>query len=308
MARCRCGKSGAGTRIVSNIVRGMRQNCVDVCADPVCDTPKVLSLQAPLIYDEIGINLCATFALGSDVPTEYPTATTAAASLLGLAYTYGEGNVLVEAITGRPKCYVVTLSNLTATFAVNLYDASARLVTTLYPTAVYLPSETTAPTYDESTNPDSVELEIFAPYGIAYDAAGGTPTPIINNVNFLSTGNFVRQGLNLYAIPKILDFDTDDSTITVGLTLVLQSLYFSGYRVSSEGRIATPKGSLATPEDSDCLRFVAGDLLDLAIKPLELGPCGSCSGEGKTVCDEPSPCSSSAEDDTIVIPGIAAPE
>ena len=94
---------------------------------------------------------------------------------------------------------------------------------------------------------------------------------VLNNLGLTSENNFVRQGLNLYGMAKILNLDVDADTITIGLSMILQSLYFVGYQVASEGRINTPKGSLLMPDDSSCRRFVAGDLLDLAIKPLELG-------------------------------------
>ncbi|MCM1126189.1 MAG: hypothetical protein NC429_06915 [Lachnospiraceae bacterium] len=311
MAKCKSGKCGCKARIVSNVVQNMQgDNCIDVCVNPICETPKVLSLMAPLIYDEIGINLCASFALGTDISTTYPTAVSATAHVLNIDYTYGDGDVVIEAITGRPNCYVVTLSNLSIEFAVNLYDENCRLLDTLYPTAVYLPPETTAATYDEDTNPTSVELEIFAPYGISYDAgatADADPTPNINYVGFLGSNNYIRQGLNLYAMAKVLGFDADDDTVTVGLTLVLQSLYFAGYRVESAGRINTPKGSLITPDNSSCLQFVAGDLLDLAIKPLELGPplCEERYKEScNTTCTSRCGAGSGAGDDTTVLPGI----
>ena len=314
MAKCKCGNR---PRIVSNAVQSMSGNgagsgnnngsgcCVDVCTNPICADPSVLSLMAPLIYDEIGINLCASFAIGTDIATTYPTVTNATLKVINAIYGYGTGDVLIESITGRPNCYVVTLSNITIQFAMDLYDAAGRLVATVYPTALFLPADTSAATYDEDTNPSSVELEIFAPYGLSYNTAGAAPTPIINFQGFAATNNYVRQGLNLYAIAKILDFSTDDSTVTAGLTLVLQSLYFAGYQVNSAGKIDTPKGSILTPDNSDCMRFVAGDLLNLAIKPLDLG-AGSCPEQYKQDCNAQSPCSNNADDDTVVIPGIGA--
>ncbi|MBQ4284522.1 MAG: hypothetical protein IJB96_11425 [Lachnospira sp.] len=272
MAKCKSGKCGCQTRIVSNAVQNMCCNkCFDVCAVPECGSPSVLSLYAPLIYDEIGINLCTTFDLDVDISAVYPTATKASVQVVDIAYTYGEGGIEIDALPGRPNCYSVTLTNLTVMFAVNIYDDSCRLLTTLNVPAAYLPSEITAPTYDEDTNPASVVLEIFAPYGVSYNEAAGVYTPALNNIGFLSTNNYIRQGLNLYAIPKVLDFDITEDTLTVGLTVVLQSLYFAGYRVSSAGKINTPKGSIISPEDTDCMRFVAGDLLNLSIKPLDLG-------------------------------------
>ena len=55
MAKCKCSKCGS-TRIVSNIVQNMPNGCFDVCTNPICGSPDELSILAPLIYDEIGIN------------------------------------------------------------------------------------------------------------------------------------------------------------------------------------------------------------------------------------------------------------
>lgn len=276
MAKCKCSNR---TRISSNMVQKMASGCVDVCANPICGDPEKLSLMAPLIYDEIGINLCATFDLGVDIAETYPTVTTASIKAIDATYAYGPEGVQIESLAGRPNCYRITLSDITVQFAMDLYDNAGRLVDTIFPTAVYLPPSITAPTYDEDTNPTSVELEIFAPYGLSYDTTATPPTPVINYLGFTQTTNFVRQGINLYGIAKLLDFDTVDSTATVGLTLVLQSLYFAGYCVKSAGKIDVPKGSILPADNSECMRFVAGDLLNLAIKPLDLCENG-CQGNG----------------------------
>ncbi len=289
MARCKCKKNGCGTRIVSDVVSGMPNGCFDVCTNPICGSPSELSLYAPLIYDQIGINLCATFGTGVDISTAYPTVTNATASVIDVAYEYGngDGDVIINQIPGRPNCYSVTLSNLTVTFAMNLFDENCRLVTTIYPTAVYLPADTTSSTYDEDVNPASVELEIFAPYGVSYNRAGGEPqtySPALNYTGFLSGNNGITQGLNLYAIPKVLNLDTTSDEITVGITFILQSLYYAGYRVASAGKIVTPKGSIVSEENSDEMKFVCGNLLNLAIKPLDLSP-PYCEGNLKKDCD-----------------------
>lgn len=306
MAKCKCNNRA---RIISDVVQSMetcqKSCCFDVCAHPIIAEPNLLGIMAPLIYDEVGINLCTTFDLGTTVSTAFPTATNATISLVGATYTNGTGGVTLEAITGRPNCYVVTLSNLTLQFAVNLYDDSCRYLTTLFPTAVYLPSSTTAPTYDEDTNPSSVELEIFAPYGVSY-TAGATPTPVVNYVGFDSTNNMIRQGVNLFGIAKLLDFSTEESTVTVGVTLVLQSMYYVGYKVKSAGRIDIPKGSIVSPDNSDCMRFVAGDLLNLAIKPLDLGDPWKEENLKKD-CTPPSCGFGSADDDTVPIPPTVTP-
>lgn len=274
MAKCKSGKCGISTRIVSDAVNNMGEcGCYDVCRYPICGSADFLGLFAPVIYDEIGVNLCTTFNLGVDILTTYPTASSASAQIIDISYTYGDGNVQIGALAGRPNCYSVTLTNLTVRFAVNIYDDACRLLGTLTVTSLYLPSDTTSATYDEDTNPSAATLDIFAPYGVAFNAneAGTDFTPALNNIGFLSTDNVVRQGLNLYGIPKVLNFDVDDSTITVGITLVLQSLYYAGYKVKNAGRIDIPKGCIATVEASQCLKFVEGDLLNLAIRPLNIG-------------------------------------
>ena len=299
MAKCKCSKR---PRISSQTVQGMApcmNGCVDVCANPSCAEPRVLSIMAPLIYDQIGINLCTNFDLGVDIATTCPTVTCATAKVINATYTYGDGNVVINSLAGRPNCYSVTLSNIEVDFAVNLYDDNCRLVDTIYPTAVYLPSDVTAPTYDEETNPSSVELEIFAPYGYAYAEDN---TPAINFLGFLNTNNSLTQGLNLTGIAKILDFDIADSSITVGLTLVLSSMYYAGYKVASAGRIDTPKGSIIPDANSDCMEFVAGDLLDLAIKPLDLG-MPNYEERYKNDCTTPE-CGNAACDTAEIVPGI----
>lgn len=293
MAKCKC-KNNA--RIISNVVSGMDAGscpcpCTDVCTTPICADPCVLGIMAPLIYDEIGINLCTTFPLGVTLSTTYPTVTNATARVINATFTYGDGNVTIESIPGRGNCYEITLSNITVTFAVDLYDSNCRLVATIFPTAVFLPPETTAPTYDEDTNPTSVSLELFAPYGPSYSSAT-TPAPILNFIGATTGSNTITQGINLFAFAKVLNLDIEDSTITVGLTLVLQSLYFVGYKVKSAGKIDIPKGSIISPENSDCMRFVAGNLLNLAIKPLDLGAPNYEEYAKKDCGQTPSPCSS----------------
>lgn len=278
MEICNSGKCGCDTRIVSQTVQKMPCKCTDVCVTPLCGDPSVLSIMAPLIYDEIGINLCATFDLCTDISCAYPTATKANIQVISITNDCNPTDVSINNIVGRPNCYEVTLSNLKVSFAMNLFDANCNLVGTIYPTAVYLPSKCKAPTYNKDTNPSSVTMEIFAPYGPSYDISCATPVPIINYIGSLTGNNTLRQGINLIAYPKLIGFDTVCDQATVGLTLVLQSLYFAGYNIASEGKIQTPKGDIMGPDNSDCMEFVAGELLNLDIKPLQLGPphCEEC--------------------------------
>lgn len=312
MSKCKCKYK---SKVISNIVSGIDENhcgecgcaygygdeygcsccgsgsdcdmeceCRDVCANPICGDPAYLGIMAPLIYDEIGINLCTTFPLGADIPTAYPAARKATIRVINAIYAYSAPNIRIDNLAGRTNCYEVTLSNITIQFAIDLYDSCCRYIATLTPTAVYLPSDTATPTYDEDTNPSSATLQIFAPYGLSYSTAT-PPTPIINFIGLNADNNYVRQGLNLFAMAKLLDLDIEASTVTVGLTLVLQSLYFVGYKVKSQGKIDIPKGCIISEENSQCRRFVVGKLLNLAIKPLDLG-CPLHEEKDKKECND----------------------
>ncbi|MBQ4563772.1 MAG: hypothetical protein IJA58_04750 [Lachnospiraceae bacterium] len=276
--RCRCVVKKTGNPINSTHLSDFGQ-CTDVCATPICADPSELTLMAPVIYDQLGINLCSAVTVpGLDALT-----TAASASVQVIDITLGADSEITQ-ISGRTNCYQLTLSELTVTFAIRIYDSTGRLLSTLPATATYLPPEA-ADNFDEETNPSSIEFDIFAPYGISY-IGGDTGAPLLNYIGFSSTNSGPAQGLNYTAFAKILNLDVEDSTATIGLTLYVLSLYYTQYLFSGVRRAEIPKVSLIPDEDSLCLNFVEGDLLNLAIKPLELGipfceanlkrPCTTC--------------------------------
>lgn len=271
--RCRCVLRTNGTS-------GDSCGCGDVCASPVCADPSTLSLMAPVIYDQLGINLCSPVHLCG--LCDYPTAHSAAVQVLDICF--GDGTE-IQSLSGRPNCYQVTLANLTVTFAVRIFDCCGKLLTTLTASALYLPPEC-ADNHSDETNPESVEFDIFAPYGVSY-TDGCVHQPLINYIGFTSANAGLLQGLNATAFAKLLNLDTDDSTAVIGLTVYVASVYYYQYQFSGISRADIPKISLVPEDDTLCQDFVEGDLLNLAIKPLELGAplfeenlkkeCSSCS-------------------------------
>ncbi len=264
---CKCRPK----RYISNGVNATGK-CRDFCTDPVCGDPDSLTLLAPVVYDELGINLCR--AVPIDFPTTAGTVASISAQVTNVTFaSTGSAATTVAPISGRPSCYLVTLTSLNVTFVIQFYDCAKRLLATSTVSATYLPTDSTADGYeyyDEDTNPDSVELEIFAPYGVASDS--GTGAPAIQFTGLNTASNLVREGLNLIAIPKILDFDPTDRTATIGLSVYVKSIYFSQYKIPHLGRASVPKACLQPTADTICMDFVSGDLLELSIKPLELGP------------------------------------
>lgn len=266
-------------------------DCTDVCTTPICGQPDTLTLLAPVVYDEIGINLCREIPLSGTITGTPPLS--ASAQILNVSFGSTGGSTTVSPIQGRPNCYLITLTNLSVTFAVNIYDCSGNRIDTLTETAVYLPpaSDSADSQYlDDETNPSSVELEIFAPYGLTYQDAS-VDDPVINYIGFSTTNNSLQQGLDMIAIPRILSFDPSVPSLTMGITIYIKSVYFSQYLVPHKGRAVVPKGSIIPDEDSICMDFVSGDLLDYEIKPLELGP-PKYEEKLKKDCENCQPCCS----------------
>lgn len=261
---CKCCK-----RIRSNAVANCQDDyCFDICSNPSCGDPKFLSALTPVIYDEIGINLCRSVAI-TDVLTNYPTAEYATAEVVSIDFATAPATSIVP-IPSRPNCYEITLSNLSLTLRINIYDCCKRLLGTIPVTGVtLLPPATTDPSYDEDTNPTEVTLELFAPYGISYTDATLT-APSINFVGFLATNNQFSQGLNTLAIAKVLDFDLANQSATIGFTLIFASIYYNPYMLIHNGKATASKGTIGSSEETLCMEFVSGSLLDRNIKPLEI--------------------------------------
>ncbi|MBS5522117.1 MAG: hypothetical protein KHX56_07590 [Clostridiales bacterium] len=264
------------------------ERCQDVCVQPICGDPDLLTLLAPVVYDELGINLCRTM----DIVPPTGAISSVSAQILDVAFSETpDAATTISQINGRPNCYLVTLTNLAVTFLLTFYDCTNRSIGTQTLTATYLPTNSSVPDYDyldDDTNPALVELEIFAPYGVSHTVQAPS-TPVIQYIGFTPDNNTMHQGLNMMAIPKILNLDLASDTITIGLTLYIKSIYYSQYLVPHNGKAVVPKASIQPNDDTICMDFVCGDLLDLSIKPLELGP-PKCEGYLKQSCEEPCDC------------------
>lgn len=267
MANC----CGCNKRVISNLIANSEYNncdgsCTDVCTTPQCGDPKYLTVLAPVVYDEIGINVCRSIDI-STILTANPTAVYATVEVFSIAPPADATFYTITPISGRQNCYEVTLNNLVVSFILRLYDCCKRVIATDTIEGTYLPP-TTDPSSDPETNPQSVTLEIFAPYGVAY-TTGDTSAPGLNVISFSTETNSLTQGLNLTALPKVLNLDTTAGTITIGLTIIVNSIYFSQYQLPHMGKAIIPKGRLSSTGDSVCFDFVCGNLLDRSIKPLE---------------------------------------
>ena len=279
----------------------------DICVKPFCGEPAELSVFAPVIYDEVGINLCRNITIPANVLSLYPT--TSYVQLLvanikiysGIGYLTGEEETIeytqeeldemgnpptfstVSTIPGRANCLRVKLTNLRVVFNVRLFDSCKKYIATVPLEAVYLPAVGTT-NYDPDTNPRSATVDMYAPYGAStvYDEYSEY---FINYAGFNMYSNTIQNGINMNAVAKVMEFDPATGTMSAGITLYLRTAYYEAYKFNAIGKTIPPKMNTHEAESNPCLKFVEGDLLLQNVKPLEL-ESPKCEGKKKKECKE----------------------
>ena len=130
--------------------------------------------------------------------------------------------------------------------------------------------------YNPDTNPRSVTVDMYAPYG-ASTVYNSYEEYYINYVGFNMYDNTVENGLNMNAVAKVMEFNPTTGTMSAGITLYLRTVYYQAYKFNSLGKTMPPKMNTHEAESNPCLKFVEGDLLLNDVKQLEPPMC-----EGET--------------------------
>lgn len=279
---CNCCSSG-GT--VSNVLTENFQSSSSCCSPctppepqtcgaetsavaPVPNCPAVLTAMVPAIYDECGINLCRVMT-----PTVALPADTACveAQVLNIDFNIGatEGTTFTS-MTSRPNCVRITFSNLDVTFRITALDCCGNILEQSVQTVTYLEPDACSATSDPDTNPTSITLDVYVPYGLTYAAACGTYSPTITFLGPIAgVNNQLEQGLSVQGVAKVIRFDAALNQMALGLTLYLRSIYFTQYKLAHLGLAIPPKAVPIEDDQTDaCQDFVDGDLLAPQICPV----------------------------------------
>lgn len=253
----------------------------DVCNEAICGRPENLSIYVPVIYDEIGVNVCRQFTLPEAVLADYKEAECITADVVNISITQvGENPVTTIADTMRPNCSKVTLTNIAITAKVKLFDLCGKYLGSTIITGNYMPGSAESPDYnyfDEKTNPQNVVLDIFTPMGV------GMTTENVNYINVVGMyqgSNFVTNGVNLNGTCKAMNYDSTTGTFSLGLSLILRTVYYEGYEIPYIDKTHPIKADTSGRSENTCLKFVESGLLSKEIKPLELNP-PKCEGRLK---------------------------
>lgn len=106
---CGCNKKVLSNAVANNTdscTCSLTDNCTDVCVTPQCGDPKLLTVLVPVIYDEIGINVCRTIPLAT-LLADYPTAAYIRAEVANITFATGAA----PSVTIKPIADVQTATN-----------------------------------------------------------------------------------------------------------------------------------------------------------------------------------------------------
>ena len=303
----------------------------DICICPPIGEPRCLNMLAPVVFDESGINLCRVidvnhlidvcnpkeecipctdYLFGNLTKRDLKNADSIQLQVVDIDFNFicpeTNRHSEIKPVKDKPNCSRLTIKDIDVTLAVKILDSNCRVRKEGFMVLRYLPPVDTRG-FNEETNPSSVSLDLYTPYGISF--APENPcgcnklVPTINFVGYVEnaglhkckrscacpgectsnnpamckamckefgSNNSVRQGISAQALAKVIS--NDDGVISVGLTLYLKVIYFVQYKVPHAGLVVPPKFEvIGGRAQNDCLMFVEGDLLEQSIRPLEVG-------------------------------------
>ena len=157
---------------------------------PPIGEPKCLTMMAPVVFDEAGINLCRVFAIDDLLDVcERPSNRTTDILFDGLTKCDLENaNTIqlhvvdidfnficpetcrfseIRPSKNTPNLSRIVLRDIDVTLSVSIMDSTCRVCKEGMLTLRYLPSEN-CPGFSEETNPSNIAFDLYTPYGISY--------------------------------------------------------------------------------------------------------------------------------------------
>lgn len=219
MSKCCCNndtkffaKPNAGICDICHPAENKPSALETIATCPPIGEPRLLTLMAPVVFDESGINLCRVVCLdeltdvcqsGSNRQTDIlfdglSKRDLECANKLQLQVVDIDFNFVcprncryseIKPAKCNPNLSRITLKDIDVTFAVKVIDCACKVTKEGMMTLRYLPDEREIG-YDPDTNPDCVVLDLYTPYGVSY--APENPSgcnrlvPTINYVGFVS--------------------------------------------------------------------------------------------------------------------------
>ena len=202
---------------------------------PPIGEPKCLTLMAPVVFDENGINLCRVFSTEQLVDLcENSTSRTTDVLFDGLTATdlQNADHLQLQVVDvdfnfvcpkscrysemrpakNTPNLTRVILRDIDVTLAVKVINDNCKVCKEGMMTLRYLPSEN-CPGYDEDTNPSNIAFDLYTPYGLSFapenPAGCNKLVPTINYVGFV--GNQSNECCDYDGRPVYKHFEANNS-------------------------------------------------------------------------------------------------
>ncbi|ONI46278.1 hypothetical protein AN642_00685 [Epulopiscium sp. SCG-B10WGA-EpuloA2] len=179
---------------------------------PPIGEPQMLTLMAPAVFDESGVNLCRVIRIGELANACAGSQMSRTTDLLfdGLTIldlqnaTHLQLQVVdidfnfvcpksarysdIRPAKNNPNLSRVTLRDIDVTFAIKVIDKNCRVCKEGMMTLRYLPGEH-CPGYDEKTNPKNIAVDLYTPYGVAFAVENPSGcnklVPIVNYIGYV---------------------------------------------------------------------------------------------------------------------------
>ena len=205
-------KPNAGLCDVCNPVENRMSPIEAVAMCPPMGEPRLLTLMAPVVFDECGINLCRSVDINelqdvceegqrcqSDIlfggltKCDLMNANKIQLQVVDIDFNFVDpmGNRFseIQPAKCKPNLSRISLKDIDVTFAVSIIDENCRVEKQGMMTLRYLGDEK-CDAYDSCTNPSCISFDLYTPYGVSF--APENPTgcnKLVPTINFLGYVN-----------------------------------------------------------------------------------------------------------------------
>lgn len=255
---------------------------------PPIGEPRLLTMMAPAVFDEIGLNLCRTVCLNeledvcrcnsndyTDIlfdgisKEDLAEADKIQLQVVDINFNFNNDDCEryseIKSAKGNPNLSRITLKDIDVTLAVECISECCKVTKTGMMTIRYLGDEDSCG-HDSCTNPSAVTFDLYTPYGVGYKVEDPDGCcKLIKNINYMGfigedkdARCYGREAATFNMNNTIQQgisaqalakvIASNEDCFAIGLTLYIKAIYFVQYKFKHEGLTIPPKLS---PMDED---------------------------------------------------------
>lgn len=248
---------------------------------PPIGEPRLLTMMAPAVFDEIGLNLCRTVCLNeledvcrcnsndyTDIlfdgvsKEDLAQADKIQLQVVDINFNFNNDDCdrysEIRSAKGNPNLSRITLKDIDVTLAVECISECCKVTKTGMMTIRYLGDEDSCG-HDSCTNPSAVTFDLYTPYGVGYKVEDPDGCcKLIKNINYMGfigedkdARGYCRESATFNMNNTIQQgisaqalakvIASNEDCFAIGLTLYIKAIYFVQYKFKHEGLTIPPK-------------------------------------------------------------------